>query len=311
MACLRPVQMFASGFTKSGKVRYSLSPSRDPVVASHQRSILVPCNKCPACLKKRRKEWISRLMLERFGHEKSCFITLTYSPSHYDGLFHVEHIQKFLKRVRNLPRDYGISLNNFRYFVIGELGSRTRRVHYHAIFFGLNLLDYNLDIVGSSGLRPIYSSRVLSDLWPYGFNTVGECNLSTVKYVTKYAVKGLAYPDSSDFLCLHSQGLGRSLFVNVRRVGRKFHYSKTSLFDNHYLSQSIILPTGDSYDFRRFNLPRSMDNYAERLDLSLFSMVKENRLKYALNRPIPTFNVSSQSRSMVNSFRDIFSSEIF
>lgn len=307
-SCLRPSIMYASGFNKSGKVRYSFVPSKDPVVASHQRSILVPCCKCAGCLRDRRDAWVSRLVSERFAHDSSCFLTLTYNDDNYDGRFHRDHVQRFVKRVRNLPRDLGVPSFNLRYFIVGEHGSRTGRVHYHAIFYGLDFLSDSFSpyVVSFKNQYPIYSSKVLESLWPYGYVSVGGADIGSIRYVTKYAVKGLV-DGSSEHFVVYSQGLGRSIYVDVSRKGRKVFARPRSLMLSHWSSGYIVLPDSSRYSFRRFPVPRSVDAWAERLMPDVYDDVKSKRRLFASRRVFPDVSPSQRTAQIVNVFRDDFS----
>lgn len=313
-SCVQPQVMYSSGYHKSGKPRYSFVPNRDPVIASHQRSILVPCGKCAGCLRDRRDSWISRLINERYAHSSSCFLTLTYNDDNYDGHFHREHLQRFLKRARNLPRDIGIPDFRLRYFCVGEFGSRTHRAHYHAIFYGLDFLSDSLSpyIVSFKDNYPIYSSKVLESLWPYGYVSVGSCDLGSIRYVTKYAIKGLLDPSQMEHLCLYSQGLGRSLYVDIERKSRKVTAKPRPLMLSHWPNGYIVLPDSSRYSFRRFQLPRSLDSWAERLIPDVYSVVKDKRRLWASNIIPPFIPPNQKSRQIINSLRDDFKrNEIF
>ena len=105
----------------------------------------VPCGKCEACIDKQRKEWYIRIKEEAEHSYNSWFVTLTYDecslPRNSLGFptFHKKDVQDFLKRLRyHLSKvDIDYTYLPFRYFIIGEYGSKFGRPHYHCIFFNV------------------------------------------------------------------------------------------------------------------------------------------------------------------------------
>ena len=74
--------------------------------------LVLPCGKCPNCLKKKAQEWTSRLLKETENFKYCYFITLTYSDEHYRDL-NKEDLQKFLKRYR---KNFKVDL---KYYITG------------------------------------------------------------------------------------------------------------------------------------------------------------------------------------------------
>ena len=118
------------------------------------------------------------------GHENTDFITLTYSPENiqcaddidYDtgvvrGTYPVlvkEDFQKFMKRLRKAQSQ--VTDDKMKYYAVGEYGSKTKRPHYHAILFGR------------------HPEVKVEDSWNLGLVDVGEVNLDSIDYITKYVV---------------------------------------------------------------------------------------------------------------------------
>ena len=92
---------------------------------------------------------------------KGAFVTLTYAdaPSHVIK----SDVQKFLKRFRQIPRDYGFPLPDFKYFFCAEYGSKFGRPHYHGLLFGVDPFEdcWKTDIVTFKDNYPIYSKPLL------------------------------------------------------------------------------------------------------------------------------------------------------
>lgn len=103
-------------------------------------SIMVGCGKCYYCLSLRRSHWLMRLMYEQLCSSLSLFVTLTYSDEYIPSSLTVDkkYLSNFCKKLRN--RNY-----KFRYYGIGEYGSKKGRAHYHICLFLKNktLSDYN------------------------------------------------------------------------------------------------------------------------------------------------------------------------
>lgn len=287
--------MYDTGrLTSTGKKL--LSPKTNPRLPFEQHAIPVPCGKCSACLERRKSEWISRLRLECFSSPAASFVTLTYRDNP-ESLIKSD-IQRFLKRLRQSPRDFGVSFDNLRYFVVGEYGKKFHRPHWHGIFFGVNFLDqcWHPSMVAFKDGHPVYSSSVLSSIWSHGFITCDVANDLNIRYVAKYCVK-------DNPVVLRSQGLGRSLFVDVRRHGRKSSYRLRSLFSSVALDGRIMLPDKNK-GLSPVGIPKSFDSYLERCDDSLFQRVKASRRDFVSNLPFDTRSVSDCERT-INVFQSV------
>lgn len=137
--------------------------------------ITLPCGKCGACLSNRRAEWSYRLAMEYMDSRNAKFITLTYSDEYlptYNGIGILDpyHLQLFHKRLRKYQS--GSKKCTYRYYSVGEYGTRTLRPHYHVIAFNIDLrtLDH------------------LPTLWPLGNVQVGDVNSASIYYITKFHV---------------------------------------------------------------------------------------------------------------------------
>lgn len=98
-----------------------------------------------------------------------CFVTLTYADDNIRWTdngpsLYKPDLQMFWKKLR---KKYKI-----RYYAVGEYGGKTKRPHYHALIFGLNHKHYNS----------------IQKAWSLGNVHLGDVNIKTIKYVTKYHV---------------------------------------------------------------------------------------------------------------------------
>jgi len=102
----------------------------------------VPCGKCENCRKRQVSSWSFRLM----QHYRQCtnahFITLTYDTKHVpitkNGFMSLckRDVQLFYKRLR---KAHGNAQTKIKYYCVGEYGGQTKRPHYHAIMFNVDL----------------------------------------------------------------------------------------------------------------------------------------------------------------------------
>lgn len=140
-----------------------------------------------------------RCVHEASLHAEKCFITLTYRDEHlparylhsfdartgrprYAGTLVKKHFQDFAKRLRRRFGGRKIS-----YFHCGEYGELARRPHYHSCLFGVDFPDRRLH--RERGNVKLYTSAVLSELWPFGFVTVGELTFESAAYTARYVMK--------------------------------------------------------------------------------------------------------------------------
>lgn len=272
MLCLSPVSAWLAGVNHTTGKRLLSFRQR-----YYKPDLLLPCGKCMACIANKCRSWRLRLQLENTCHTKSTYITLTYNndnlPSNNQPC--KKHIQNFLKRFRNVNRDYNINLSKIRYFIASEHGDKYGRVHYHGVLFGVDLfqpcwLPYLLKI--QNGF-PIYSSQILEDIWSHGFVSFDKVTDKSIAYIANYI-----YNQSTD-ICLHSLGLGRSVFVDT--YGRSpVSLSSTCLqiVDNGF----ITLPV--RYGYKPFQVGSLADRYIERFDRPLYEQIKQKRRNFIISQ---------------------------
>lgn len=157
--------------------------------------ISAPCRRCRFCVESRRKEIEARCLFEASDYPNMWFFTLTYSDSHLVdcGLF-PRHVSEFNKRFReNLAKWYSKTFNVdlvqarsatfYRCLYVGEYGSRTRRPHYHGIFFFKNPIP-------DKYAHDVY--KVFHRSWDNGYIDDFQkihTPAAAARYVTKYITK--------------------------------------------------------------------------------------------------------------------------
>lgn len=203
MACYKPLRAVLLNGPQGNRVSFSRSAVGKP--------LSLPCGRCIGCRLERARQWAVRIMHEAKMHDANSFITLTYDDQHLPAnrSLVVDHVQKFLKRLRER-----IKPTRIRFFLCGEYGEKLARPHYHAIIFGYNFPD-KLPF-GGSGEFVIYTSALLSDAWGHGFASIGEVSFDSAAYVANYATKKITGKDAA----AHYQGR-KPEFVVMSRGGRQ------------------------------------------------------------------------------------------
>lgn len=154
-----------------------------------EKLIQVPCGHCSECLNMISRAWAFRILKEAELHDENYFITLTYSPECMpsDHMLIEEEISKFNKKLKtylsrkNLPSD-------FRFYGVGEYGTKRLRPHYHIIYFGLTIPDLTFVYKDKNGFLH-FSSQFLKGLWNKGVIDIGTVDVGSACYVARYCDK--------------------------------------------------------------------------------------------------------------------------
>lgn len=219
--CLNPLKGFVIGVHPSGKSKYLVrsrsvdfvykvgsrwvdgfnggaKPPYGSVVVSE--SIFVTCEQCIECRLAYARDWATRMMLESQYHESNYFVTLTYDDEHVPVSYYPDpdgeavpaltlrkaDIGPFMKRLRSRLDYFGRP--HIRFYCAGEYGDTTHRPHYHLIIFGLELDDLT-PVSRSWRGDQYYTSALLSECWPCGYNLVAPVTYETCSYVARYVTK--------------------------------------------------------------------------------------------------------------------------
>lgn len=170
MACLHPICIRSPGSRGRGLPQF----------------VLVPCGKCPECLKRRQQDWSLRIQQETADCLRkggvAYFVLVTYDDDHLvytdsdlPSLWPPD-VQSFLKRLRR-RLSYHLDIT-YRFFLCGEYGDSLDRPHYHICLF----LD---KFIEADDLRPH-----LEKCWNNGFIMgIKPMNVYYSEYVAKYSTK--------------------------------------------------------------------------------------------------------------------------
>jgi hypothetical protein len=179
MACYKPLTAYQCA---DRSIIWREIPGADVV-----RTLSLPCGQCVGCRLERSRQWAVRCMHEAQMHASNCFITLTYAPEFIreakDLSLNYEHFQLFMKRLRK--RFTGKTI---RFYMAGEYGELRDRPHFHACIFGLDFEDKKFLKRTETG-SILYTSKILEELWPYGYSSIGDVNFESAAYVARYIMK--------------------------------------------------------------------------------------------------------------------------
>ena len=180
MACFHPISAFQ---TESGEIVFV---ERGRI----KRPLFLPCGQCIGCRLERSRQWAVRCMHEAQLHEYNIFVTLTYDDAHLptNGSLNYRDFQLFMKRLR---KDF--AGRNVRFYMCGEYGEDFQRPHFHACLFNCFFTDRKVHAKLSSG-STLYTSSRLSDLWPFGFSSIGDVSFESAAYVARYCMKKVTGP---------------------------------------------------------------------------------------------------------------------
>lgn len=196
----------------------------------NDRTIPVPCGKCPNCVARRTSAWSFRLMQQEKVSSSAHFITITYDTNYvpitdsgYMSL-NFRDCQLFLKRLRKAHSKE----TRIKYYLVGEYGGKTNRPHYHALLYDVEI-------------------NKIQNAWQKGQIHYGQVTAASIGYTLKYMSKPKKIPvhakdDRVPEKSLMSKGLGLN-YLSSEII--KWH--KNDLLKRMYLSLN---------DGRKVSMPR-------------------------------------------------------
>lgn len=241
----------------------------------------VPCGNCYACLANRRNQWTFRMMNELEDSESAYFVTLTYDEENVPRVkawdrwmlntLDKEDLQKFNKKLRQFilansdvrrwmkETKTGYS-PKYRYFGVGEYGTKGDRPHYHVIMYNLPQ-----DFVWTNPINGKMYSEDLEYVWQKGLVDVEPVNKKLAHYCAKYTLESYIYNwFDNDFrqkpfaMMSRNPGIGNNYLTDETK--NYFHSNKncfTYLPDNYkqslgrYYKDKIFPEQGLSPDLPR------------------------------------------------------------
>lgn len=239
-------------------------------------SFLVPCyNKCRACLYARAQDWGIKGACELHMMKVGDFLNLSYAPKYLpkNNTLVRKHIQDFNKRLRKFAKQNGTE-EYLRILYCGEYGELKGRAHYHLVVFG-HQFGNQYDEKGSNGNQkyPIYRSKDLDQLWPYGKSWIGTVTFDSVQYLSKYTVKKVSGKFAEEFYGKRGQ---IPPFIQGPSKGGALGIPYLEKYKNDIYPRDSV-----KIDGREMKPPRSFDDWLEKTDPAMFKTIKTNRVQQA------------------------------
>ncbi|WNK14021.1 MAG: replication initiator protein [Microvirus sp.] len=226
------------------------------------KELIIPCGKCLGCIEARARNWAIRCVHESKCWENNCFITLTYNDENIHKNYSLDK-RDFVLFMKKLRRKYG---NGIRFFHCGEYGENFHRPHHHACLFNHKFGDAVLWSV--RGNVNIFTSKELSELWGYGYVTVGEVTYESAAYVARYVAKkmygasgDIHYGDRTPEYCSMSLRPGIGMYWFMR-------YGKSDV----YVDDTVL------FKGKKFRPPRYYDSIYDRIEPDRMLICKSDRI---------------------------------
>lgn len=229
---------------------------------SRQR-LLVPCGKCPDCVRRLRNDWFVRLEREfarcRSERRQAIFITITIAPQHYAAALidPTSFIRRWNERIRH---KFGTSFKHAFFQEFGthpESGSEPR-LHFHGIIFDFNM-PYNQ-------LRA--AVRDLGYVW------VSSCTIRRIRYVVKYVTKQIAFNPKeieNQYVTLRGVRTPLATILELPVYTRKFVSPHVGDYLGRFRRPSRSVRSWSYLDFAKgvtynYSIPRYYDRYLSESD---------------------------------------------
>lgn len=272
MPCFKPLQAWAIKSASTGKKILQFSDPNSP----NWEPLTLPCGQCVGCRLERSRQWAIRCVHEASLYENNCFITLTFNDENLlkrdnPMSLDVRDFQKFMKRLR---KEFG---NGIRFYHCGEYGDRYSRPHYHACLFNFTFPDLLL-WKEVNGFR-LYTSEILSRLWPYGYSSVGSVTFESAAYVARYIMKKITGKSADEFYQFID-------FDSGEWYRRKPEYTtmsrKPGIGSGWFDKWGMVDTYPNDYVVMRGRKMRPPRYYDTKLDADFLDVIKSSRLEKVL-----------------------------
>lgn len=255
------------------------------------KPIDVPCGQCIGCRLEKSRQWALRCVHEAQLHDENSFITLTYDDDSLptNASLDVTHFQRFMKRLRKKLGDKKI-----RFFHCGEYGSndpsnpkhrlqygisKLGRPHYHALIFGHEFIEERELIKEKDGTK-LYTSPLLQELWPKGFNTVGELTFESAAYCARYITKKINGEAAKDHYTRISHVTGESFEVKPEYITMSRRPGIASDWYDKY-KNDVYPKDFTTVRGKKIKPPKFYDRKLEEESIDEYNKIKARRIKQA------------------------------
>lgn len=188
MSCYSPRSCWECLNPRTGEIFFTMKTLSPYSKSKAIRLLKVPCGQCSGCREGYSRSWALRCLHESYSHSENSFITLTVSEEKLQAVFpggslQYDPFQKFIRAFRKKLSQ------PIRFFMCGEYGEQLSRPHYHSVIFGWFPTKEDQTPYKQTSSGVLYTSNLLSQLWPYGFHTVARFDMACALYVAGYAAK--------------------------------------------------------------------------------------------------------------------------
>lgn len=179
MACEHPRRAFRT----FESVRMFKSTDKE-YYSKDYKGLEIPCGTCILCREEQARQQAIRIAHEATGYAENSFVTLSYADKYLPrwGSLNYDDFHKFNDRARK-------RYDNYRYYGVGEYGTKSKRAHYHLAIFGKAFIEKR--IITQTSPYLLWTSPELEALWGLGQVKVGVLNFRTANYTASYITKKL------------------------------------------------------------------------------------------------------------------------
>lgn len=216
--CLYPKFILNPKYKKNKKNKGIIPECKDERV----KWVPIGCGKCIECMKKKKREWQTRLLEEIREDKTGKFITLTFNNESLEELTKIAKkewnitnieeneiakiaVRRFLERWRKKFK------KSVKHWFITELGHNgTERIHLHGLIFTKQ------------------SKNTIEEIWKYGMIYEGTfVNEKTINYITKYCTKLDEKHKGYTPKILTSAGMGKGYIQRYDSTKNKYKGEET------------------------------------------------------------------------------------
>ncbi|UPW42009.1 replication initiator protein [Dipodfec virus RodF1_38] len=247
MACLHPIAIKNRRYATHAE-DYNLSQQYLHPFDIAKKVLLVPCGKCPECIRQMRNDWKIRLSLElthqRKMHRSSYFVTITFSPEYYERALK-DPTKVFRAMMETYRHKFKTSIKHAFFQEFGTQG--TRRLHFHGLLFGC---PFRI-----SEIREVFSAFGYCWIRPVRPADAGY----TSKYVCKQPTDDPRYANPAYRRKFVSPSVGRDLCgfpppsatrytwsFNAPSIGVSFHHRIPRYYDVHLTESDLLFRAAQS-----------------------------------------------------------------
>lgn len=287
MPCYRPLTGYRSkDVNPTGKrsIVFSKRESLDDGLVP----LVLPCGQCLYCRLEHSRNYAIRASHEASLYEKNCFLTLTYSPEHLppDGSLDYEAAPNFMKSLRH---KFGPGIRSFG---CAEYGEQKGRPHFHIALFNFDFTDKS-SFDGKRLQNPwsthdehaLFTSKTLTDLWPYGHASIGSLTFESAAYIARYVTKKITGKRAeSHYECEPDPVTGE-----IRRLlpERSICVSRMPGLGRDWFDRNVEFLLNNDYVIsrgRKVPLPKYYDRLLEKLYPERYKEIKLRRRENATDQ---------------------------